>query len=546
MSVEAPAAPAKLSPIERYRYYMGRVWGDPVGWTNQMFGVELWSKQQQVIEAVRDHPRVAVPSCNAAGKSFLAACVAHWYLASVAPGRVVLTGASWTGIEHVVWPWVKRLHGMALEPLGGTLMESVEWDRGLAGGLIGVAATDAERISGFRSEHGVLVIVDESSALSAEVHNAIVGLSASEGSRVLYIGNPLWTVGPFVDVCKPNSGWHVIPISAFDVPNVVTGRNIIPGLATRQWVEDCKREWGEDSADYAARVLGQFPETGQNSFFSGRILSDIERRDVRPCVWRGDIVELRDSAGVLNDYRLEERDNGPLRLWVRPEGDKLTDKFNYVIGCDVAAGVGASFSVGCIAAVHEQGRGEQVGEYYSNQQSPDEFAGVLDAMGRMAGGRIGRAFVIWENNGDGQIMGNRLSRLGYSYTYRRRNEEKPYGGATTGIPGWHSSPQSKRDMAGDYRGALARGEFVLRGAESVRECRDYIYYPNGGIGPSGTAELPEGERKAHGDRVTADMLACRGLREQPKAPAPPQRHAAATFADIIARNAAADNRREEW
>lgn len=527
MSVEAPAAPAKLSPAETYRRYMRRIWADPVGWINQMFGVELWTKQQEVIEALRDNPRVAVPSCNAAGKSFLAACIAHWYLASVAPGRVVLTGASWTGIEHIVWPWVKRLHGMALEPLGGVLMESVEWDRGIAGGLIGVAATDAERISGFRSEHGVLVIVDESSALSQEVHNAIIGLSASEGSRVLYIGNPLRTVGPFQDVCKPNSGWHVIPIGAFDVPNVITGRNIIPGLATRQWVEDCKREWGEDSAEYSARVLGKFPETGMNSVFSGRILDQVEREHCRAPAAAGMLAfeSDRETCRVRGAQFIADQ-RGPLSVWQMPDKSR-----NYAIGADIGQGLDASNSV--LAVVDVQTR-EVVAEFTSNRYTPEELASQASALAQFYGGQLGVAYTAWESNNAG-VFGKRLLAIGHRYVHWSQDELSASPNRSR-VPGWNSNPASKLALLGDMRGAMARGEFVPHGKQFIAECREYIFSPAWVPMPAKSVDKPEGERKAHGDRVIAYAVAWLAAKHQPLA----------SFASADPPASSMESRRREW
>ena len=522
--------------------YQEAVRADPVGWVNQQYGVELWSKQAEVIEAVRDHPRVVVPSCNAAGKSFVAACTAMWYSEAVYPSYVVITGASWTGIEKVVWPWIHRLHIRARHPQGGELHQ-FEWKRGVQWGIFSVSATEPERFAGFRTEAGVLVIVDEASSLDRMIFDAIMGLTASEGNKVLMIGNPLRTVGPFKDAWE-SPLWHRVSISALETPNVVHGREIIPGLATKQWIDERRVEWGENNAEYVARVLGQFPVTGQNSFFNGAVLNDVEARDCRPCVWRGEIVQTRDSYGRLKDYRLMANPDGPLRLWVMPCGDRLPIEANYVIGCDVAAGLGASNSVASIARVRHRDEGEQVGDYVTNRESPDEFAATVDALGRVAGGQAGRAYVAWEANGDGGIMGARLLGLGYNFVYRMRDERIPTAKPAR-VPGWHSSAPGKRLMLGDLRGALARGQYVIRSIESIREARDYVYYPTGAVGPAGLIELPAGEQGAHGDRVIADGLTYRACREQPHARAPEPfipPHTEAAFAKRVEAEQSQDSR----
>lgn len=42
---------------------------NPVGWARDVLQVHAWSKQAEVLEAVRDHPRTAVASCHGAGKA---------------------------------------------------------------------------------------------------------------------------------------------------------------------------------------------------------------------------------------------------------------------------------------------------------------------------------------------------------------------------------------------------------------------------------------------------------------------------------------------
>ena len=53
---------------------------DPVGFASNSLGARPWSKQAEILEAVRDFSRVAVRSCNGSGKTYLAAHVVLWWL----------------------------------------------------------------------------------------------------------------------------------------------------------------------------------------------------------------------------------------------------------------------------------------------------------------------------------------------------------------------------------------------------------------------------------------------------------------------------------
>ena len=91
--------------------------------------------------------------------------------------------------------------------------------------------------------------------------------------RLLAIANPTTPEGEFYRLHKRNrdGGVNKIQISAFDTPNVKAGEIIVPGLTTREWVEEMRIEWGEDSALWKARVLGEFPDVGDNVLVPPRL-----------------------------------------------------------------------------------------------------------------------------------------------------------------------------------------------------------------------------------------------------------------------------------
>ena len=243
--------------------------GNPLAFFRRELGRDMWWRQRQVLELLRDHDRVAVASANAVGKTFIAAGAGIWYLNSQALGYVVTTGASWLSLKKTLWPEIHRILSGApnrdLANLGQ--LNELEWKIRPHWGAFAVSPKTPEMFAGYRTPHGVLVIVDEASGLSYEIMEAIEGLCSSQGSKILMIGNPLRPMGPFFDSFT-SPAWHTMSISALETPNYITGRNIIPGLATRAWVEEKRITWGEDSPAYRARVLGQFPDTASDVVIS--------------------------------------------------------------------------------------------------------------------------------------------------------------------------------------------------------------------------------------------------------------------------------------
>ena len=100
-----------------------------------------------------------------------------------------------------------------------------------------------------------------------EIYEAVSAVTVSDGAHVLLIGNP---TDPNTEFFKAFNSplYNKIHISAYDTPGFTNelGSGIsIPGLITREWAEQRKQEWGENSPAFMARVLGEFPDTSTSA-----------------------------------------------------------------------------------------------------------------------------------------------------------------------------------------------------------------------------------------------------------------------------------------
>ena len=244
----------------------------PVQFAREALTVNLWSKQEEVLNALRDDPRVAVKSGNGLGKGFSAAVAILWFLCCHDPAVVLSTAPTFRQVRHVLWREVHQLYRRAPFPLGGKLLETrLEMSDGRF--ALGLSADSDEEFQGFHSPN-MLIVVDEAEGVEEPIYEAIEAVMTSENCRVLLIGNPTTMSGTFRRAFYEDRDlYHTITISALDSPNMQAGRAVIRGLATRRWVEERKKVWGEENPIYQARVLGEFPDQGEDTLIA---LSHIE------------------------------------------------------------------------------------------------------------------------------------------------------------------------------------------------------------------------------------------------------------------------------
>ena len=267
----------KKTTVERARRVKQKTRTDPEWFAKHVLGLDYWQKQKEIVRAVAKYDLISVRSANGVGKSFTAASLVPWFLAGHRPGYAVTTSSSWTSVQRTLWPEIHRIKSNAPNIDGGITNQgdilNLEWKWGPQWGAFAVSTKTPENFSGFRTPHGVFVIVDEASALEEDIFDAIMGLCSTEGSKVLLVGNPLRPAGPF-HATFGDPDWKNIHISAMESPNVITGKNVVPGLATRTWVERMTRKWGKGSHQHIARVLGEFPDSEEDTVIPKTWLED--------------------------------------------------------------------------------------------------------------------------------------------------------------------------------------------------------------------------------------------------------------------------------
>lgn len=236
---------------------------DPVKWAEERAHMETWSKQREIFQSLVDNPKTAVHSSHSTGKSWSASRIAGWWLDVHPPGEafVLTTAPTDVQVKAILWREINKMHPAI--GLRGRVNLS-EWYIGNE--LVALGRKPSEHNpTAMQGVHArfFLAILDEACGVAKSLWDAVSTLAANEYARTLAIGNPDDPHSEFARVCKQDSGWNVIHIGTDDTPNFTgepVSRSLAEMLPSKEWKEDRKKAWGEDSAIYISKVLGRFPE----------------------------------------------------------------------------------------------------------------------------------------------------------------------------------------------------------------------------------------------------------------------------------------------
>lgn len=287
------------------RQFQERIRNDPVFFVEEVLHNPLWEKQKEILEAVRDNSEVAIRSCHASGKSYVAGRIVHWWLNAHTDSVVITTAPTFRQVKEVLWREIKgSVSGKNIYPRQAVLDTRIDispqWF------ALGLSTDKPDQFQGFHSPH-MLVLIDEASGIEPEIEEAIDGLTPE---RIVRIGQPLSTLGRFADSFRM-PGIKKIQISAFDTPNVKEGKIVIPGLITLGDIEKFKIRYGDDSDVYRVRVLGEFPRQDADSLISVDDVSKAIDREAKVLThWEKklgvDVARFGDDRTVILGRQMEK------------------------------------------------------------------------------------------------------------------------------------------------------------------------------------------------------------------------------------------------
>jgi hypothetical protein len=137
---------------------------------------------------------------------------------------------------------------------------------------------DEARLEGFHAPGGLLLVLDETKAITQAAFDAVQGALTGEEAKMLVTSVPGGAgSGPLWKACEhAGDRWRVHHLSSED-----------SSLVRPEWVEDMAKQWGTDSPLYQMRVRGEFADQGEGVLFPVSLLESVTRADV---AGDGDVV----------------------------------------------------------------------------------------------------------------------------------------------------------------------------------------------------------------------------------------------------------------
>jgi phage terminase large subunit len=281
----------------RGRFYRYR--NDPLGFARDVLRLAVWEGNEQILTSVQAHDRVAIRAGRKVSKSNSLAALALWWMLA-RKGRVVMTSSSFAQVKRILWFELVALNTranlnlpMPLDPATGVWV-------GLSG-IVGMSTDKRENMQGY-SGPDVLYLADEASGIQDEILEAIEGNCAG-GGKIVLAGNPTRTSGRYFDVFHNPGKWFPIHLNSETTPNVLQGEMVIPGLATRDWIEDMQAQWGIESPLYQVHVLGNFPTQSENAVIGLGLIELAKKNHPEyappPTVFGVDVARFGDDDSVI-------------------------------------------------------------------------------------------------------------------------------------------------------------------------------------------------------------------------------------------------------
>lgn len=273
-----------------------------------MMGCKTWHMQDEIVISTFENKVTAVKTCNAVGKSFIAARIVLAYL-TLLPGSIVVTTApTWRQVTDILWREIATAVKMSKLKLTTNEIRQAGLDISKDWYAVGLSTKYPENFFGYHADN-ILVVVDEAGGVPEPIFKGVKAITPNANARILYIGNPTQTGGTFhQQFLNTDLPVKRFTISAFQSPNLsMAGIHTLEdlleiykppaGYDPIEWRKEADArvkvkldptfsalidpgtvyerylEWGLDSPAWQALIMGEFPSQSDQALIPEDLVS---------------------------------------------------------------------------------------------------------------------------------------------------------------------------------------------------------------------------------------------------------------------------------
>lgn len=272
---------------------------DPVGFAHDFLDFTPTPQQAEMMRAVAENRRVTARSGHGIGKTRCLAAICWWFLVTRYCPVIPCTAPTAHQLFDNLFKELVAMMDRLPPEIASQFDNSGDriWHKQHKKTWYLVARTAAKEkpdaIQGFHNVH-LLVIVEEASGVPDAIFEPVEGILTQDDNRIILVGNPTRTQGYFYDSHNTRGArWKKLRFSSADSP-----------IVSREYVDDMRAEWGEESSIYRVRVLGEFPLAETDQFIPLHFFEDASNLDNpdmprAPICWSLDPARFGDDDSAL-------------------------------------------------------------------------------------------------------------------------------------------------------------------------------------------------------------------------------------------------------
>lgn len=249
---------------------------DPVAFAEDILGIELMEHQKGVLRAVgAKKRRIAMRSGHRVGKTMLLSIIALWHLVVKYPQKTLVTaptaGQLFDSLFAEIMTLSKRLPPF-IRDLFDFYTDQIALKADPDGSFLSARTASPDKPESFQGIHSanLLVIWDEASGIDERLFNAARGSMAAPNALQILAGNPV----------KLNNTFH----RAFTTNAELFEKFVISSVGLKtvdpDFIKEVGDTFGVESNEYRIRVLGEFPDTEDESYIPTSIVRAARLRSI--------------------------------------------------------------------------------------------------------------------------------------------------------------------------------------------------------------------------------------------------------------------------